>query len=160
TVPANLLPGLDPAHRTADATGGGAAGPAPTTGSGCPGVVLPGPAGTALPDPAPAGSAGSWPRVADLVLRPGSDVPRTRRLGAIDQESAAVLMAGAPSWWRILTDPFGGAVIDWAHERYRPTPAQRRALAHRDQTCRTPGCNRPAIVCEPDHTIEWREGGT
>ncbi|MGJ9403897.1 DUF222 domain-containing protein [Arthrobacter sp. KK5.5] len=95
-----------------------------------------------------------------VPLPPGAAVPTAQRLGAIDEESAAMLLAQAPSWWRILTDPFDGAIIDWAHERYRPTPAQRRALTHRDHTCRTPGCNRPAVWCEPDHTVEWQHGGT
>ena len=30
----------------------------------------------------------------------------------------------------------------------------------RDGTCRFPGCTRPATACEPDHTIEWQDGGT
>jgi hypothetical protein len=97
---------------------------------------------------------------AERLLPPGTDLPSIQRLGPMDEESAGILMANAASWWRILTDPLNGAVIDWAHERYRPTPAQRRALAHRDHGCRTPGCNRPAARCEPDHTIEWQDGGT
>jgi len=139
TVPATLLPGLGDARPVA--AGSATAGSSPSAS-------------------APGGPATRASNVGQLLLPPGSDVPTVQRLGAIDQDSAATLMSNAPSWWRILTDPFDGAIIDWAHERYNPTPAQRRALAQRDHTCRTPGCNRQAARCEPDHTIEWQDGGT
>ncbi|WP_345150664.1 HNH endonuclease signature motif containing protein [Arthrobacter ginkgonis] len=45
------------------------------------------------------------------------------------------------------------------HHRYRPTPAQRRALWAADQTCRFPGCRRNALACEPDHVHEHHHGG-
>jgi len=43
---------------------------------------------------------------------------------------------------------------------YRPPKALRRYLHSRDKTCRFPGCTRRAAACEPDHTIEWQDGGT
>ena len=45
------------------------------------------------------------------------------------------------------------------HGRYRPTPAQRRALWAGDRTCRFPGCRRNALACEPDHVHEHHHGG-
>lgn len=32
-------------------------------------------------------------------------------------------------------------------------------VRYRDMTCRAPGCDKPAVQCELDHTIPWSEGG-
>ncbi len=39
------------------------------------------------------------------------------------------------------------------------TPAQRRALAVRDQGCIIPGCSIPAEACQTHHVDEWAGGG-
>ncbi len=39
--------------------------------------------------------------------------------------------------------------------RYQPSAALERAIRCRDLTCRFPGCSRPAIVCDIDHTIPF-----
>ena len=39
------------------------------------------------------------------------------------------------------------------------TPAQRRALAVRDQGCIIPGCAIPAEACQTHHVDEWAAGG-
>lgn len=39
------------------------------------------------------------------------------------------------------------------------SPAQRTALAHRDQGCAFPGCDRPPIDCEAHHITPWHVGG-
>jgi hypothetical protein len=40
------------------------------------------------------------------------------------------------------------------------TPAQRKALIHRDKGCVYPGCDRPADWCDAHHLAEWiRDGG-
>ncbi|TPW77014.1 DUF222 domain-containing protein [Schumannella sp. 10F1B-5-1] len=75
----------------------------------------------------------------------------------IDADTARTLAADAPSLTRLLTDPVRGTVI--AVDRYRPTGDQRRHLRARDQHCRWPGCHRPAIRCEIDHTIDAAKGG-
>jgi hypothetical protein len=40
------------------------------------------------------------------------------------------------------------------------TPAQRRALAARDQGCLIPGCGVPAEACQTHHVQDWAAGGT
>jgi hypothetical protein len=39
--------------------------------------------------------------------------------------------------------------------RYQPSAALERAVRCRDLTCRFPGCSRPAVVCDIDHTIPF-----
>ncbi|WP_344308887.1 DUF222 domain-containing protein [Fodinicola feengrottensis] len=60
-------------------------------------------------------------------------------------------------WYRILTDPVSGVVIDHGRTRYRPTKALRDLVNARDQRCCGPACNRPAATCEFDHTIPFRD---
>ena len=43
--------------------------------------------------------------------------------------------------------------------RYRPSAALADFVRARDLTCRAPGCNRPAVVCDLDHTVPYSEGG-
>ena len=53
------------------------------------------------------------------------------------------------------THPEGGA-----DDPYEPPESLRRWIKVRDQTCRFPGCVRPAQSCEQDHTIPWPNGPT
>jgi len=39
------------------------------------------------------------------------------------------------------------------------TPAQRRALGHRDKGCTFPGCTIPPQWCEAHHVVHWADGG-
>lgn len=39
--------------------------------------------------------------------------------------------------------------------RYQPSAALERAVRCRDLTCRFPGCSRPAVICDLDHTIPF-----
>jgi hypothetical protein len=43
---------------------------------------------------------------------------------------------------------------------YIAPAGMRRTVQLRDQTCRHPGCTRPAQVCDLDHTIPWPQGPT
>ena len=50
-------------------------------------------------------------------------------------------------------------VLDLGHTQRLFTPAQRRALAHRDQGCSYPGCTVPPMWCEAHHVTHWLHGG-
>lgn len=43
---------------------------------------------------------------------------------------------------------------------YRPTAVQAAFVAWRDLTCRFPGCEQPAEVCDNDHTVPYPYGPT
>ena len=43
---------------------------------------------------------------------------------------------------------------------YRPSRALAAFVRARDLTCRAPGCDKPATVCDIDHTIPWPAGPT
>jgi hypothetical protein len=80
--------------------------------------------------------------------------------GPIDAPTARQLAALAPNWQRLFTDCTTGKALGVGRTAYRPPKALLRYLHSRDGTCRFPGCTRPVSVCEPDHTVEWQDGGT
>ena len=80
--------------------------------------------------------------------------------GPIDAPTARRLAALAPTWQRLFTDCTTGQALGVGRAAYRPPKALRRYLNCRDGICRFPGCTRQATACEPDHTIEWQDGGT
>lgn len=53
----------------------------------------------------------------------------------------------------------GHFTIDLGRTSYTPTRAMRRAVAHRDQHCVFPGCDRPAGWCDAHHLWPWEKGG-
>jgi hypothetical protein len=52
-----------------------------------------------------------------------------------------------------------GEILDLGRSRRLFSPAQRRAMARRDKTCRAEGCSIPARWCEAHHVTPWSEGG-
>ncbi|OBG62070.1 hypothetical protein A5704_17035 [Mycobacterium sp. E735] len=46
-----------------------------------------------------------------------------------------------------------------AEPRYTPSRGLADFVRCRDLTCRAPGCDRPAVDCDIDHTIPYSEGG-
>lgn len=50
-------------------------------------------------------------------------------------------------------------VLDLGYTRRLFGPAQRRALAARDQGCSFPGCTVPPAWCEAHHVVHWLHGG-
>ena len=70
--------------------------------------------------------------------------------GVIDAEQVRALAAAAAAL-RVI-DPVTSAEQAL---RYQPSAALERAVRCRDLTCRFPGCSRPAVVCDLDHTIPF-----
>jgi len=68
-------------------------------------------------------------------------------------------IAAEGNWRRILTDPVDGAPLDYGRTVYEPPPDLAAFIELRDQTCRMPGCARPARASQLDHTIPFAAGG-
>jgi len=79
--------------------------------------------------------------------------------GPIDIATAKKLTAKAPSFYRILTHPITGTILDIDKTTLRIPADMRRWLEIRDQTCIFPGCGRKARNCEVDHTVDRQYGG-
>ena len=69
--------------------------------------------------------------------------------GVIDAEEVRKLVATATLH---AVDPFTSPVDAL---RYQPSASLERAVRCRDLTCRFPGCSRPAVACDLDHTIPF-----
>jgi hypothetical protein len=70
--------------------------------------------------------------------------------------------AGSPgeTWTFTLTSLTGGGCDhSWETRAYRPSPALRHLIEIRHATCVFPGCRRPAVQCDADHTIAYQRGG-
>jgi hypothetical protein len=46
-----------------------------------------------------------------------------------------------------------------AEDRYQPSARLRNLITCRNQTCAAPGCRRPAVTCDLDHTVPYHMGG-
>jgi hypothetical protein len=69
--------------------------------------------------------------------------------GVIDAEQVRDLAAAASL---LVANPVTSPM---AALRYQPSAALERAVRCRDLTCRFPGCSRPAVGCDIDHTIPF-----
>jgi len=68
--------------------------------------------------------------------------------------------AGPPTWTVTLTSlARDGCDHAWETPGYRPSAALRHLVNLRHATCVFPGCRRPAVQCDADHTIAYRSGG-
>ncbi|WP_197061105.1 HNH endonuclease signature motif containing protein, partial [Microbacterium mangrovi] len=84
----------------------------------------------------------------------GAQIPGA---GLVDDDTARHLAGGSDDWYRIFTDPTTGTPV--TVDKRRPCTAMRRLLQARDETCRFPGCRRPAQKCDIDHTTAHADGG-
>ncbi|WP_050668558.1 HNH endonuclease signature motif containing protein [Luteipulveratus halotolerans] len=113
------------------------------------------PSGTAPGSPLTSASSldGSVPSGSAPVV--GGGVGEVPGLGFLTAEQVRRLaFAEGTIWRRLVTDPVSGAVVD-AASTYRPPAAMRRQVQARDQRCRAPGCEHPAVECDLDHAVTW-----
>ncbi|MGH8895012.1 MAG: HNH endonuclease signature motif containing protein, partial [Actinomycetes bacterium] len=61
---------------------------------------------------------------------------------------------------RWTVDPGTRRLLDRGARRYRPTGRLRAHLLAAHGRCGFPGCDRPAELCDCDHTVTFRRGGT
>ncbi|PPF19184.1 MULTISPECIES: HNH endonuclease signature motif containing protein [unclassified Rathayibacter] len=79
--------------------------------------------------------------------------------GPIPAEAVRALIDDDAAFTPVLTDEETGAVVSVGRRHRLPPPRMRLLVRLRDQTCRFPGCTRPASSTETDHSVEWRNGG-
>ena len=79
--------------------------------------------------------------------------------GPIPADLARMLAAGG-IWRRLLTDARSGALLELGRTTYVPPAALADHVRARDLTCRFPGCRRPAVSCDLDHTRRYPDGPT
>jgi hypothetical protein len=73
----------------------------------------------------------------------------------IDPATARTLVANAPGFFRVLTDPITGSIVSF-DDRFRYLPKSlRRAVQLIDGTCTSPWCNAPAHESDGHHPDEW-----
>ncbi|WP_374947037.1 DUF222 domain-containing protein [Agreia sp.] len=81
--------------------------------------------------------------------------------GPIDAETARQLVDEASSFFRVLTDPVSGAILDIDQPTRHIPQGLRRMRQLIDETCTFPGCGRRAQNCDLDHTVDRQfEGRT
>jgi hypothetical protein len=79
--------------------------------------------------------------------------------GPISPDAARRIAGHAPSFTRILTHPETGVMLSVGKEQYKVTQGMRKVLRVRDETCRFPGCSKPAVKSDIDHTQDWQYDG-
>ena len=96
---------------------------------------------------------------ADTLLGCSDEPAILEGYGPISPEAARRIAGDVPGFRRLLTHPDTGVVLSLGTTRYKNTKAMKTWLRMRDETCRFPGCSRPAIRSDIDHTTDWADGG-
>jgi hypothetical protein len=79
--------------------------------------------------------------------------------GPISPDAARFVAGNAPSFTRILTHPETGVILSVDKKQQKIIKGMRKVLRMRDETCRFPGCSRPAIKSDIDHTQDRQYDG-
>ncbi|MEE6140052.1 HNH endonuclease signature motif containing protein [Mycobacterium sp. 050128] len=86
----------------------------------------------------------------DKTVNANSDAPGyLEGYGIIDADQVRELAAAAA---QLVADPVTSPAQAL---HYQPSAALERFVRCRDLTCRFPGCSRPAVVCDIDHTVPF-----
>jgi hypothetical protein len=81
--------------------------------------------------------------------------------GPISPDAARRIVGDAHSFTRVLTHPLSGVILSVDKKQQKITKGMRTVLRMRDETCRFPGCSRPAVQSDIDHTQDRQyDGGT
>jgi Domain of unknown function (DUF222) len=120
-------------------------------------ITLTGEGGT----PVAHGCARTGPRPAGRSRPPPRRSPRS---GGSPRRAAT-----SPGWPADVSEWLAGIALigletgDCSHLResrsYRPPPSLRHLITIRQPTCSFPGCRRPAVRCDDDHTVPYDRGG-
>ncbi len=67
---------------------------------------------------------------------------------------------GSPGF-TVTVSPLAGTDCDHRHQEltYQPSRKLAHLIAARSPTCIAPGCQRPAVRCDLDHTLPYDQGG-
>jgi Domain of unknown function DUF222./HNH endonuclease. len=96
---------------------------------------------------------------ADTLLGETDEPGHLDGYGPIPAQTARDLISGSTQAWlrRLFTRPGSGELIAMESRRRLFPEAQRRSIALRDQTCRTPWCAAP--IRHTDHIVPNEKGG-
>ncbi|MFP5021527.1 HNH endonuclease [Pseudonocardia phyllosphaerae] len=120
----------------------------------------------AVPGVVPAPAEGS-PTVRDAVtIRINVTVPLDSLLGSSDEpaelaghgpipasDARALAFDPTSTWYRLLTDPVTGRVVERGRTGYRPPAAVADLVRARHPRCEFPACRVPAHRCDLDHVV-------
>jgi len=125
-------------------------------------ITLLGPDGTAVAHGCGRGPLTLPPRGTERDEPDGPDPPgpagRRRPAGPATPSTAAQDMIRR---LRVSLAPVTQGTCDHhnAEARRLPSRSLRHLIQARNPTCAAPGCGRPALGCEQDHTVAWENGG-
>ena len=76
------------------------------------------------------------------------------------EHAREVALTPGSTFYRLVTDPASGTLVDRSVDRYVPDHEMRSIVVAADRHCRGPGCTIPAKAGELDHVSPYPEGST